>query len=175
MITHLALCASAAALLTGCPLLDVAVEISEVCLTYENVEVKGTSESALQSTFAFDDLERIHELLELDAELRFVRAEARVTSGLDSFAFVEAATLTIASGDPESTLPTLVVHECTGDCLASGTALELPATVQASAGDYLAGESIIVGVDFAGRAPAQDWTMDIDICVSGKLGYTLEP
>jgi hypothetical protein len=162
--------------LPGCPFLDVEVEVPEVCITYSDVHVPGvTDESQIQSSFVIEDLSAIQALVDLDASVEFVRGEARITSGLDGFSFVEGARLTIASGAPDSTLPTLSLYECEGDCLANGTTLALPGGTQNAVIDYVKSGSLAIGIDLAGPPPATDWVMDVDICLKGRAGYTLEP
>jgi len=167
--------ASTLFMLSGCPFLEVEVEISEVCLTYEEVRVEGVAGGTTSNqTFAFDDLAPIHDLLELDAKLQFVRAELRATSGVANFGFVDAAHLTVASGDPESTLPTLAILDCDGDCLANGTTLEVPAAIQHDAVEYVRAESVVVGIDLVGELPTESWTMNVDVCLRGKIRYAVE-
>lgn len=175
-MNHYTACVLALVALPGCPLLDAEVEVPEVCITYADVRVPGvTDDSQIQSSFLIEDLSAIEELADLDASLEFVRGEARITSGLDGFSFVEGARLTIASGDPESTLPTLSLYECTGDCLAAGTTLALPGGQQNAVLDYVKSGSLAIGIDLAGPPPATDWVMEVDICLKGRAGYSLEP
>src|SRR6185436_10233683 len=111
------------AMLPGCPLLDVEVEIPDVCLTYRNLQIPaapGGLTSAKQS-FVFDDLSAAHDLTsKVDADLEFVRAEVRATSGIDSFSFVKAVHVVVASGDPDSKLPPLTIYNCDTDCAPDG-------------------------------------------------------
>jgi len=170
--------ASVVFLLSGCPWFEVEIEIGEVCMTYADVRVEGvpgsTTGATTGQTFTLDDLSPIHDLLELDASLQFVRAELRATSGIADFGFVDAAHVTIASGDPESTVPTLAILDCDGDCLANGTTLEVPAAFQHEAVEYVQSESVVVGVDVVGVLPAESWTMDVDVCLRGKIRYAIE-
>ena len=161
--------------LPACPLLDVEVEVGEVCMTYHDVRVDATNLGATSESFVIDDLSGLDDLLELDTRLELTRAEFRATSGVASLAFINRAQVTIASGDPESTLPTLDVVDCDGDCLANGTTLSVPAGAQQDATEYLRTGSLVVELDVAGELPQQEWTMDVDVCMSGRVGYTVEP
>ena len=162
--------------LAGCPLLDVEVEVGETCLHHQDVHVDGLAAgTSTHQSFVFDDLSPIHDLMDLDANLRLVRADLHATSGIADFGFVEGAHLAVASGDPDSTLPTLTVLDCTGDCLADGTTLVVPAAVQTDVVDYVRGDSVVVDVQLDGQVPADDWTMDVDVCMSGHFAYAVEP
>src|SRR5262245_23661848 len=121
-------------LVAGCPVLDVAIEVEEVCVTYPDVAVDGQP-GALQVTrsFAIDDLDGIRDLVEHHADVEFVRAEVRAKTGVSDFAFVDAARVIIATGDAESALPPLTVYDCDGNCLPEGNRLSIPASLQQSA------------------------------------------
>jgi hypothetical protein len=163
-------------MLPGCPLLDVQADAQEVCLTYPNLQIPAsTGLSSLKQTFVFDDLSSIHDLAKLDANLEFVRAEARATSGIASFAFVQAAHIVLSSGDPASTLPALTMYDCDGDCAPDGSRLDLPAALVNDAIAYLKTNSIVVDLDFEGQVPTVAWTMDVDVCVKARAGYTFSP
>jgi hypothetical protein len=163
-------------LLPGCPLLNIEAEVAEVCLSYPNLEVTNPmAQSSLRESFVFDDLSAIRELAEQDADLRFVRAEVRATSGVEGFAFVRAVRLVVSSGDPGSTLPPLTMYDCDGDCVPEGNALAIPAAVGGNAIEYLRGDSVLIDLDFEGEIPAGTWTMDVDVCMKGKAAYTVNP
>ncbi len=168
-----------AVLSTGCPLLQVDTEVSEVCVTYHDVVIEGVpgqgdGPTELATSVTIDDLGQLTDLVDQDDDLAFVRAEIRATDGTD-LGFVDAANVSIASGDPDSVLPTLSVVACDGDCLPNGAVLEIPAAIQHSAVDYVRTGSLAIDLDIVGRAPATDWTADVDVCMTGHLTYKLEP
>jgi hypothetical protein len=163
-------------LVTGCPVLDVAVEVKDVCLTYPGITIEGVPDTrSVNRSFVFDDLDGVRALVKEHADVQFVRAEVRARAGISDFAFVDTALVTMASGDPASKLPVLTVFGCDGDCLLDGNRLTLPASVEKSATEYLATDSILVEVVITGRLPNVTWTMDADICMNGQLDYQLEP
>lgn len=155
-----------AALLGGCPL-DVELETGEVCLSRRDVPVEGVAATQVMGSFEAGGLDQIHELLELDAELALVRARLQPTSGPADLTFLDHATITLASGDPDAALPTLVAYTC-DDC-AGDVALELPASVQHDIADYLRADQVVIGVELAGELPAEAWTMDVDVCLRGVV------
>jgi hypothetical protein len=162
--------------LPGCPLLDVQADAQEVCLTYPNLVIPAAGgEHALTQSFVFDDLSSVHDLTKLDANLAFVRAEVRATSGITEFSFVEAAHLVVSSGDPASTLPPLTMYDCDGDCAPDGNRLEIPAAVAANAIDYLRSNSVKIDLTFQGTVPDTEWTMDVDVCMKARAHYTFSP
>lgn len=170
--------APALLLLTGCPLLDVEVEVAEVCITYNDVPIEGVPLEALdhvETTVLLDDFAELRELVSRqDVDLRFTRAEIRAVD-VPSIGPITSARVVVASGDPESTLPTLTVVECTDNCLVDGTTLAISADVQESALEYVKSASLVVDLDLHGRLPATQWHADIDVCMSGRAGFRLEP
>jgi hypothetical protein len=164
-------------MLPGCPLLSIEADVPEVCLSYPNLQVTSDKAvSSIKQTFVFDDLSAVHEFTDkLDANLEFVRAQVRATSGVDSFAFVQAMRVVVSSGDPDSDLPPLTMYDCDGDCVPDGNKLEIPASVGRDAIDYLRSDSIIIDLDFQGEIPATSWTMDVDVCMKARAGYTFSP
>jgi hypothetical protein len=162
--------------LAGCPVLNVEADVPEVCLTYPNLAVTATQgQGSLSQRFTFSDLSAVHDLASHDASLHFVRAAVRVTSGLTSLAFVDALRVVVSSGDPGTTLPPLTMYDCSGDCVAAGDTLELPAAAGNDAIAYLRSSSLVIDLDFQGTIPAASWTMDVDVCMSARAGYTLSP
>jgi hypothetical protein len=157
---------------TGCPLLELDANVSEVCVTYSNVQIDAVTGDHVQASVTIDDLGQLQDLVGRDSDLRFVRAELR---GASSLSFVSAAEVSIASGDPASTLPTLSIVACDGDCLADGSALGIPAAVQHSAVAYVKTGSLVIDLDLRGQLPAQAWTADVDVCMTGHLQYAVEP
>jgi hypothetical protein len=163
--------------LPGCPLLDIEVDAEEVCLTYPNFQVPAAAngQTTLNQSFVFDDLSAVKDITKLDANLEFVRAEVRATSGIDSFDFIHAVHIVVASGDPDSTLSPMTMYNCDGNCAPDGDRLEIPAAVGADAIAYLRSSSIKIDLDFNGQVPTVPWTMDIDVCMKARASYTLSP
>jgi hypothetical protein len=164
------------AMLPGCPLLEIEADVPEVCLHYPNLQIETTKgASSLKETFVFDDLSAARDLTELDADLEFVRAEVRATSGIENFAFVRSVQVVVSSGNPDSTLPPLTIYDCDGDCVPEDNRLVIPAAVAANAIAYLKTDSIAIDLDFQGEVPASSWTMDVDVCMKARAGYTFSP
>jgi hypothetical protein len=175
-LVNSALAASLLALQAGCPLVQVEAEVPEVCITYPDIEVDGSlASSNVNESFTFDDLARLHDLADLDAGISFTRAEVRVTSGVDSLAFVEQFRATVASGDPDSTLPTLVLFDCDGNCATAGATLSVPAKLVEDALAYVKTDSIVLDVSFAGQIPQTKFKLDVDVCMKGHASYTVDP
>lgn len=164
--------------LPGCPLLDVAVDAPEVCLTYPNLEVPAGAggQTSLDQSFVFDDLSKVHDVLnKFDANLEFVRADITATSGIDNFEFIQSAHLTVASNDPGATLPAMTMYDCDGDCAGTTDTLEIPAAIGNDAIPYLRGDSIKVDIKFEGTVPAVAWTMDVNVCMKARASYSYTP
>jgi hypothetical protein len=160
------------AMLPGCPLVDVEADVPEVCLTYPNLQVQTPAQSSASESFVFDDLSAVHDVIKEDASLEFVRAEMRVTSGLDSLAFVDSVSVAVSSNDPGTTLPKLTMYECDGDC-ADGKTIKLTAGGAKNVIAYLKANSLKIDLDFHGEIPAASWTMDIDVCLKGSASKSV--
>jgi hypothetical protein len=159
------------AVLPGCPLLDVEAEVPEVCLSYPNLSVQTPELPSATQSFVFDDLSKVHDIVKQEANLEFVRAQIRVTSGLDNLDFIDAVNIVVSSGDPDTKLAPLTMYHCDGDCAPEGDTLTLPAGAAHNAIDYLKEDSIKIDLEFHGRIPAASWTMDIDVCMKGRAGF----
>ena len=153
-------------LLAGCPLVEVSAEFEEVCITRTDVQIEGVSETSVSQHFTFDDLSDVHSLLELDADLAFVRAEVRPTSGVTDLAFVQSAHVAFDATP---------VFACDGDCPTLDHAVALGSAAQVNAVDFLAQDKVEVSLDVVGQLPTTAWTVDVDACVKGHITYSLEP
>ena len=164
------------AMLPGCPLLHIEAEVPEVCLSYPNLQFTSpTAQSSIKQSFTFDDLSAIHDLAKQDANLEFVRAAVHVTSGVANLDFVKSVHVVVSSGDPGTTLPPMTMYNCDGDCVPDGDTLDIPAAAGNDAIAYLRGDSVLIDLDFEGEIPAATWTMDVDVCMKAKAGYTVNP
>ena len=162
-------------LVPACPLLSVQAEVQEVCLTYTGVTIPGVPAGGnISQSFDFKDLQGAKALADANAQLTFTHAEVRATSGVSSFSFVQQAELSIASGDANSTLPTLSIFKCDG-CGNATTTLDVTNATSSPAQDYMKTGSLVVTIDLTGTPPATDWTADVDICMSGTVDYTVNP
>jgi hypothetical protein len=163
-------------MLPGCPLLNIEAEVQEVCLSYPNLEITNhEARSSTKQSFVFDDLSAVHDIAKQHANVEFVRAEVRATSGVTSFDFIRSVHLVVSSGDPDSDLPPMTMYDCDGDCVPDGASLEIPAAVGSNAIEYLRGDSVLIDLDFVGEIPAGTWTMDVDVCMKAKADYTVHP
>jgi hypothetical protein len=160
--------------LPACPLLDVEADVQDACVTYPGLQVAAlpSVNATIEKSFTVGNLDSFKELASQGFDLSFVHGEAHATSGITDFTFVRKATMAVASGDPSSTLPTLDVFNCEA-CAPTGDTLEIGAATQADAAPYITTGSIIVTIDLTGTPPAVDWTMDVDVCMTGSGSYEL--
>ena len=163
--------------LPGCPLLDVQVDAQEVCLSYPNLEVPAVAggQTMLDQSFVFNDLSAVHDVAKLDANLEFVRAEVTATSGITSFDFIQSAKIVVASADPGTTLPPMTMYDCNGDCAGDTDMIEIPAAIGNDAIPYLRGDSVKIDIKFEGTVPSVAWTMDVNVCMNARAGYSYSP
>ena len=173
--SRIALAASLAVAIaaTGCTVAKAQVEVTQMCVTYAGVQIAGVDPgtTTLDHTFTYDKLGPIQNLISLVSDLEFVSMDAHAVTGVTDFDFVQAAHVTVASGDPSSTLPTLDVYDCDGDCVPVGDSLTVPSTLEQSAIEYVESGSVIVDLQIAGQLPVDDWTMNVDACFQGQLAY----
>ena len=156
----------------ACTFVEVDADIQALCATRHDVAVEAVPARAAAY---IDEVEVESEvdLAELDlfddanADLRFDTIRFRPTSGVEDMTFIESAHVTVSSGDPASTLPTLTVIDCDGDCPHEGVDLLIPADSDANAADYATGAPLVVGAIVGGELPDVAWTMDIEVCARG--------
>ena len=162
--------------LPACPLLDINAQVQEVCLTYRGVTIPGVpvGQTSIDQSFTLDQLQGAKDLADADAQLTFTHAEVRAVSGVSGFSFVQKAELSIASGDPNSTLPTLTVVDCEG-CGTSAAALDVDNPTTVPVQDYIKTGSLVVTIALQGTPPANDWVADVDVCMSGNISYKVAP
>ncbi len=161
-------------MLSSCTVASAQVDVENVCVTYSDVQIAAVAPgtTTLDHTWTYNKLAAIQALAAQVQDLQFVSIDAHATTGITSLAFVDAAHVTVASGDPTSALPTLDVYDCVGDCVPDGESLSVPSMLQQSAIAYVESGSIVVDMQIAGQLPTVDWTMDADFCFSGVIGYS---
>ena len=175
MTIRFAMCCAIAAL-PGCALFDLETDVGEVCVTYPDLAVDApAAATTFTESFAVDDLGAIKSIADLDASVHFVRARVRPTSMIDSLAFVQSAHVSVASGDPASTLPKLDVYACDGDCVVPDGGLELPAPSGSDALAYVKSGSLLVDLSVTGATPAQHFTVSVDVCMAGHAHVSYTP
>jgi hypothetical protein len=167
-----------ASLATGCPLLDVEAEFEDLLVTYPAVEVPAaTAEEArhVERSFAVDDLMALDKVAKLvdGGMVELVSADLRPTTGID-LGFVQRATITVTSGDPESNLAPLT-YSCDGDCSVEGGVLAIQSLTTQNALAYLKSGSLLVEISIDGDLPAVDWTMDVDLHFRGQVEASVGP
>lgn len=168
------------ALATGCPLLDVEAEFENLLITYPAVEVPAVEASEathIERSFVVDDLqtlEKIGEIVRIGGEVALMSADLRPTSGITDIAFVHRATVTVTSGDPDSTLPPLT-YACDGNCTPENGVLAIGALDSENVLAYVQSGSILVDIAIDGDLPTVDWTMDVDLRFRGRVTAQVDP
>lgn len=177
MFAKLATLAALLLLPTGCPLLEVEATVPESCVTIHGIEIDAAAPgtTSFSQTFEIDDLQGLDALADLDGEVSFVRATLTPTSGIADFGFIHSATVSIASGDPSSTLPSIDAYACDRDCVSSDGELNAPVITERNALEYLATGSLVLDLALEGDLPTTAWTMDATVCVSARVSYAVKP
>lgn len=165
-----------AGLPSACTLVSAEAEVKEACITRTDITIEPAPElPSVEKSIAIDDLGSLGELADLADELEFLRFGARSMTAYTDLGFVEAASVAIASGDPNSTLPPLVVYDCAGDCALDGTTLSVDAQPGTDAVPYIRDKSLVVDLAFRGTMPTRAIRLTIDVCVTGSFSYEFAP
>ena len=166
--------------LPGCPVVDIEADVQQVCVTSTDLSVAAATTpsptTAVAETISVDQLGLLHSLASDHFTLELVSAKTLATSGIADFAFVTSASVSIASGAPSSTLPTLDAFSCDA-CTKSGASVEVEPTAAVAATNiapYLATGSLVITVEMLGSAPEVAWSMDVDVCMTGSASYKLD-
>lgn len=160
---------------TGCPLVTVEAELTQVCSTRHDLAVDPAPADLGPITVEVDvelALEELEALRSLDADVRIAHVRLRPTSGIDDLAFVDAAQILVASADPDAPLPTLELASCAGDCPADGVDLLFPAELDVDAVDYVDAGPLVVDATLDGELPTVAWTVDVEVCARGTASAT---
>jgi hypothetical protein len=172
-LAFLGIAVASLVLLPACPLIEVEVDVQEVCFTYQDLKIDAQGETDVNKSFVFDDLHGVQQLTDVEADIEFLHVKLRAKSGITDFSFIDAAHVTIASGAPGSTLPVIDVVDCgNGSCPTSGAEVTLTSDAKASALDYIRSGSILVDVDVSGHMPDHSFSVDVDVCVKGTVKVT---
>jgi hypothetical protein len=178
--SHLMIGLLGLSLLPACPLLDLQADVQSACVRYSDVAVDPMPQvtATIEKSFTVSDLDSLKQLADDGFNLSFASGDVTTASGVSSFSFVKSATVDVASGDANSTLPTLEFN-CT-DCGSDTTELDF-APVDGGSGSisaatidakpYFDSGSLIVTVGLTGMPPAVAWSMDVDVCVTGTASY----
>lgn len=166
----------AAASSAGCPLVQVEAEIEQVCVTRAGVEVAaagGAGRAVVRTTTT--DLAAARDLLDPRDEVRFVRFSARAGGGVTSLGFLRAARVHVASADPTSPLPQLLVFECGAECVTAEGGYQAPAVTEANAVDYALADELAFELELEGALPERAWSLDAEVCLSGRVVRSYSP
>ncbi|HTR56223.1 MAG TPA: hypothetical protein VMJ10_36365 [Kofleriaceae bacterium] len=151
------------------------VDVTDLCVPYNGVQIKSVAPgtTTLDHQFTYDKLGALQSLAASIEDLTFVSIDGHAASGVPDLSFIQAAHVTVGTGNPNSSLPTVDAYDCDGDCVPDGSSLSVPAALQQSAIAYIESGSVLVDLELDGDLPTQDWTVDIDLCFRGEAGYSL--
>jgi hypothetical protein len=164
---------AAVALLAGCPLAELDVDVPQTCVTDTGVQVPGGLPMFPAQSFTFDQLGELGSLASQGFALTLVSGQVQATSGITYLGFVEQATMSLAmgsgsgsgSGQGSAALPMIDAFDC-GPCAATGPTLSLTPSSDMDLAPYVASGSVVVGVDLVGQLPSVAWSLDVEVCVA---------
>jgi hypothetical protein len=157
----------------GVTVAQAEVKVTNLCVPYNGVTIQGVDPGTTEvdHQFTYTKLAALQNLAQEIQNLQFVSLSATAVSGITDLSFIQAANVTVASGDPSSPLPTIDVYDCDGNCVPNGNTLDVPATFQVSALAYIETGSVVVDLEVDGELPINDWVIDISACFQGTLDY----
>jgi hypothetical protein len=158
----------------ACTVASAQVDVTDLCVPYDGVNIAGVASGTtfVDHDWTFTKLGVLPELVQSVSDLQFVRIEAQATSGVSDLGFVQAAHVTVGSGNPDAMLPTVDAYDCSGNCVPDGSTLDVPSMLQTSAIAYIESGSVQVDLEVDGTLPVQAWTMDVQLCFRGDVGYS---
>jgi len=160
----------------ACTLVDVQAEVQQTCMTYPGMQIEAAPPGVthLSTNVTIDQLDAFHGLADQGFTLDLESGQVAAASGVSSFSFIQHASVSLASGDPDSTLPSLAAFGCEA-CDGAGDTLVLPKITAADVAPYVKSGSLVVSVDFGGQAPQMPWSIDITVCTTDTISYSLAP
>jgi hypothetical protein len=159
---------------SACTVVSAQVDVSDLCVPYDGVTIHGVAQgtTTVDHDWTFDKLAALQALASSVQDLQFVSIDASAASGVSSLDFIDAAHVSVASGNPAAMLPTVDAYDCTGDCVPDGSTLAVPSMLQQSAIAYIESGSVLVDLEVDGTLPVEDWTIDVQLCFRGDFGYS---
>jgi hypothetical protein len=167
-------------MMSACTLLQLEAELPKACITRSGVPVAGSlGRTSTAFSIALADLGAAKDLLQAGDELIFTHFAARPAAPpaapSDALAFIDGAEISLGPVTPDATMPPLLAFACTGDCNNGEGSLDIAGTSHDNAIAYLRAPMTAVTVALSGKLPAQPWTLDVEVCLSGTLTRTLKP
>lgn len=170
--------AAAVAMLSGCPFATVEAELGEMCVTFKDRTISGTpaGESYRHSVIA-KPFEVFPKLLEVGMDIESARVSLTVKDGAADLSFLENIQVWVRGVEQGNELPPVSLIDC-GDFTCASAQSE-PQTsfatdVPGSLGDYLAAGAVQLDITLRGPLPEHDFTVDVEVCVSGGASLALK-
>jgi hypothetical protein len=161
-------------LLSACTLLQLEAEIPMACVTRNGVAVDGSpGRSAAAFSIALADLGAAKDLLQAGDELYFTHFQARPAPQSDALSFIDRAEISLGPAAPDATMPPLQVFACDGACGSGDGALDIVGDGHDNAIVYLRAPMATVTAALTGKLPAHAWTLDVEVCLAGRIPRTL--
>jgi hypothetical protein len=162
-------------LLAGCPLLSAAVEIPEVCVTYHDRTITGRSPgTAFRHSLLFDATASLSPFLQLGGEITSARATLRAHHEVVGLAFLEGIRVSLRGVEPGAARPPITLVRCADyACATANHTTSLASDVQEDIMGYLGTGEVQLDVTLTGPLPEHDWTVDVEVCLSGHATVAL--
>lgn len=173
------LAATMLAAASSCAVVQLDVEMSEVCVSVDVIAIPGSAESApLAIEYSLDISPHLHELRDsldeqgVTSRLELIYFAAHIYPGPTAppdFGFVDALTVSLPA---EADMPEVTLIDCTTCASTSRTIeLDLPHIDMLAVTER---EVVIVDVSLEGRLPAKPWAMSAELCFRAAVEYDLE-
>ena len=161
--------------LGGCPLFSAGIDVPEMCVTLHDRKVQGVAPGQpLRRQIIADPLSELGPFLQLDGQIDHARVTLHAQDVPDLM-FLDDVTVTVRSKDPGSALAPLWLIQCAEYACASPS-VEASAEAQTPSDtlDYLQGGTMQLDITMTGPLPETEWTVDVEICMSGNAQVAVE-
>ena len=175
-LSSAALAALSIGLLSGCPVLSAEAEIGEMCVTFKDRTIKGTAAGQpFRHSVIAEPFEVFPALLQFDMEISHARATLILKQGAEDFSFLESISVYARGVEAGNELPPVALVNCPDYlCASDGGETSFDTDVPGTLGDYVAAGAMQLDITLRGPLPETDFTVDIEVCVSGLASVALE-
>jgi hypothetical protein len=169
--------ALATATIASCARLEA--DIPEAKVTQKSVAFQGVpgaaqlGEVSITQSFIVN-AEDLSWAKDMNAEVYAYEVELTAASGIQDFAFLHYARITLSDAAPDSTTPAVeVINYARPDNYTPAPVLDVKTTQPVNVTSIWTLKKIVVTMQLAGIFPEQAWSADVTFHLSGKVSYKL--
>ena len=107
----------------------------------------------------------------VNSDVRVHQVKIAVGAGVPNLDFIACARITAAvEGHPETATEIMIYERDDSASVGSVIQVEMPSPVDITT--LWTASQTVIGLNIAGHMPAQDWSVDVTLNLSGKINYT---